>query len=137
MLAHWKAWLENHPTRSAEWLKAMIKQGFEVHHLVPEDGDEPTNLVLIEAQDHRMGHGGGLNVRSPQQAEPFPETLEIGERGYNLRLQGRSWESIKDALGVKWSTANHAVVAYAKATGKPWPLTRGRSCHDGKCPSHR
>ena len=51
-------WLASHPGRSLEWLNAMFKEGFEIHHV---DGDynnnHSDNLVLIEAGDHQRLHG--------------------------------------------------------------------------------
>lgn len=58
MLAHHQAWLEAHPHRTVEWLKARFKDGFDVHHV---DGDRENNsaanLVLIEHTDHMALHG--------------------------------------------------------------------------------
>lgn len=51
-------WLANHPHRTAEWLKDRLRDGFDIHHL---DGNHsnnaPSNLVLIENQDHQDLHG--------------------------------------------------------------------------------
>lgn len=58
MKPHHKSWLEAHPDRHIQWFEERLNDGFEVHHL---DGnhqnDEPLNLVLIEAVDHRRLHG--------------------------------------------------------------------------------
>lgn len=60
MNAHHEVWLKEHPERTVEWFEAIIKSGFDVHHL---DGDhennDPLNLVLIENRDHLMVHSGG------------------------------------------------------------------------------
>lgn len=57
------AWLVEHPDRTREWLKRMMLEGFDVHHV---DGDhtnnEPGNLVLMEAADHMRLHGMGLRT---------------------------------------------------------------------------
>ena len=57
---HHEAWLTAHPHRTRQWLRAMAKDGFDIHHL---DGDhennEPSNLVLIEHTDHMAVHNGG------------------------------------------------------------------------------
>jgi hypothetical protein len=53
------AWLGAHPNRTDDWLKARIKDGFDVHHLDGDhDNNDPANLVLIEHSDHMMLHGG-------------------------------------------------------------------------------
>lgn len=53
------SWLTAHPGRGEEWLRRMLREGFDVHHL---DGnhsnDAPDNLVLIEHTDHMMIHAG-------------------------------------------------------------------------------
>lgn len=62
---HHAAWLQAHPERTLEWLKARIADGFQIHHL---DGngqnDDPGNLVLIEWRDHVMVHSGKRPIRS-------------------------------------------------------------------------
>lgn len=46
-------WLSAHPQRSAEWLKAHIADGFQVHHVNGDHTNEsPDNLVLIDGNDH-------------------------------------------------------------------------------------
>lgn len=56
-LAHHKAWLQKHPSRSAEWLRSRLAEGFHIHHM---DGDHsnnaPDNLLLIEGGDHLQLH---------------------------------------------------------------------------------
>ena len=58
MNAHHKAWLDGHPNRAAGWLKDRLAEGFVVHHL---DGvhhnNDPSNLVLIDGDDHNRLHG--------------------------------------------------------------------------------
>lgn len=57
------AWLGAHPERSETWLRARLKDGFDVHHL---DGDhannDPLNLILIDSADHLMLHNGKTRV---------------------------------------------------------------------------
>lgn len=49
------AWLSAHPARSAEWLSAMLADGFDVHHIDGDhSNDATTNLALIETQDHAL-----------------------------------------------------------------------------------
>lgn len=52
------AWLTMHPNRNEEWLQEKLKEGFDVHHIDGNHGNnEPTNLVLIEHLDHMRLHG--------------------------------------------------------------------------------
>jgi hypothetical protein len=55
---HHKAWLAAHPDRSADWLKRMLVEGFQVHHIDGDhDNNHPSNLALIEGNDHMRLHG--------------------------------------------------------------------------------
>jgi hypothetical protein len=71
MLDYHKAWLSAHPDRTEDWLKDKILEGFDVHHL---DGNhannEPSNLVLIEHDDHMMLHGGRTLTGLPRKYWP-------------------------------------------------------------------
>src|SRR5579859_1990253 len=52
-------WLAAHPHRTADWLRERFKDGFDIHHLDGDKGNEASdNLVLIEHSDHMMLHGG-------------------------------------------------------------------------------
>lgn len=58
MKAYHLAWLQSHPERSREWLKKMLAEGFEVHHIdLDHTNDHPANLALIDAVDHMRLHG--------------------------------------------------------------------------------
>lgn len=58
LLPHQQAWLDAHTDRTEEWLRQMLKEGFNVHH---GDGvhsnNHPDNLFLIEGSDHMRLHG--------------------------------------------------------------------------------
>ena len=81
-------WLAAHQDRTAEWLSERLKDGFDIHHI---DGNalnnEPSNLVLIEHQDHMGLHqNGGLGFRQIK----FKYKRPIGPPSHRL-------ESIVDA----------------------------------------
>lgn len=61
---HHTAWLSKRPHRSVAWLKQMLANGFDVHHL---DGNhannDPNNLLLVELADHMDLHGLKIRVR--------------------------------------------------------------------------
>jgi hypothetical protein len=65
MESHHAAWLAAHPGRDEAWLQARIADGFSVHHVDGDHGnDAPGNLVLIEHTDHLRLHcigGRGLS----------------------------------------------------------------------------
>ena len=52
------AWLEYHPERTPEWLRAKMSEGFHIHHV---DGDwrneAASNLILMDGADHMRLHG--------------------------------------------------------------------------------
>lgn len=55
---HHQAWLDAHPGRTAEWLRSIIKQRFEIHHGDNDhSNNHPDNLFLIERTDHTRLHG--------------------------------------------------------------------------------
>lgn len=61
LLPHHAAWLGAHSHRTERWLRQVLRDGFDVHHI---DGNalnnEPLNLVLIEHTDHMGLHGGRM-----------------------------------------------------------------------------
>lgn len=78
---HQLAWLICHPTRTAEWLKARLLDGFHVHHI---DGNHhnnaPENLLLVDETDHARLHGaapfmlariGRVDLRQRLTSRPF------------------------------------------------------------------
>ena len=108
---HHEAWLSAHPNRTAGWLKRMLKEGFDVHHL---DGNhannDPANLVLIEHMDHMMIHGGRTMGRvSPKGAakrsRPPNATNpnEMAKLAYGLLNSGRTIAEVCREVG--WSRA--------------------------------
>ena len=55
---HIAAWLAAHPERSVAWLMERRRDGFDVHHLDGDHGNnDPDNLVLMEHSDHMRLHG--------------------------------------------------------------------------------
>lgn len=80
---HHEAWLAAHPDRSREWLRRMIAEGFDVHH-VDEDhsNNHPANLVLIEMVDHLRLHGLFRLLR--------PDGRAVSSRGGKNRWAGKT-----------------------------------------------
>lgn len=63
LLDYHLAWLVNHPERDEAWLDAMLKDGFEIHHIDSDhDNNDPSNLALIEGMDHARLHGWGRRL---------------------------------------------------------------------------
>lgn len=51
------AWLSAHPSRTKDWLKRMLKDGFHVHHVDGDhSNDAPENLALMDGVDHMRLH---------------------------------------------------------------------------------
>jgi hypothetical protein len=125
MLAHWKAWLQNHPTRTEAWLRERLRDGFEVHHLDPNLGDDPSNLILIERQDHKMIHGAGKAIAL--QKARSDRDLRFGAAAYAWRCQGKKWREIADILGLRaMSDAEKAAKSFAAEQKRPWPVIGSR-----------
>lgn len=84
---HHEAWLAAHPERSVSWLKKMLREGFDVHHLDCDHGNnDHKNLVLIEHTDHMRLHSGGRtlgrmrlwnNRRPPREKIEMTEMIEV------------------------------------------------------------
>lgn len=52
-----EVWLEAHPYRSEQWLRERLADGFDVHHLDGDHGNNTwDNLVLIDHGDHMWLH---------------------------------------------------------------------------------
>jgi len=123
---HWE-WLNNHPSRTPEWLEEIILKGFDIHHI---DGDhsnnDPGNLVLIETQDHFALHGGRRfgelaalsrrvsNVRREEQAEAI----------YEMRMVNplKKWADIGLAFGIKGPSAMATAKEFAVKNKRQWPI---------------
>jgi hypothetical protein len=64
MEAHHTAWLSAHPWRTEGWLQERLTDGFDVHHLDGNHGNnDPMNLVLIDRADHMMLHLSKRHMR--------------------------------------------------------------------------
>ena len=133
-------WLTAHPEKDAEWLSQAMHAGFEIHHI---DGDhynnDPANLVLIEHNDHMRLHGGGLQTGTKRDWESAATRIRLGEAAYNLRLEGKRWSAIGEALGYdggpKSSTSAINIAAhYARLHGKTWPMAHPAGC---RCSHHK
>jgi hypothetical protein len=78
---HHKAWLEAHPERTARWLREMLRDGFSIHHLDGNHGNnDPDNLVLIENTDHALIHNG---------FRPDPATRQVKKAGWRCPLSNQ------------------------------------------------
>lgn len=102
MKASHLAWLEAHPDRTAEWLKARTSDGFDVHHI---DGDQennsPDNLLLIECTDHMLLHNGHrlmnrLTAKKSKRKSGSDRTVfSLADRFGVSEDQIREWRAIK------------------------------------------
>ena len=79
---HHQAWLDAHSDRTAEWLRSIIQQGFEIHHGDSDhENNHPDNLFLIERSDHTRLHGifslgWRVDYRRRRPPKPKPEYVE-------------------------------------------------------------
>jgi HNH endonuclease len=111
---HWDAWLEFHPNRDVEWLRRMIVEGFDVHHLdANRSNNHPDNLVLIESSDHMRLHGlFGIQRKTMN-------TSENGRKGgfacaKKLTPQQRSTRAQK-AVRARWKAHKQSLTARSTA----------------------
>lgn len=92
---HHLAWLSVHPERSAQWLKRMLEEGFQVHHIDGDhSNDHPANLALIENVDHMRLHGlfgldrPGIRLAASKGGKARMAKLTAKERSDNARRAG-------------------------------------------------
>lgn len=119
---HHIAWLKAHPHRDEEWLRERLFDGFDVHHV---DGDHKNNaannLVLVEHTDHWFIHSGtwslGRLKRRLDPPKPSPragyQLSLIGQRSYEMRVDGADWIEIERELGITYTRARNSAVLYA------------------------
>lgn len=131
---HW-AWLANHPDRSERWLRNMLADGFQVHHIDGDhSNDEPSNLALIEGQDHlRLHELDGLAVWLKRKLERRLASLSdddaLGRWCYELRSRPMLWrdvyrivEGLEPPRSGHCPTVRKAAQRHADRHDKPWPL---------------
>ncbi len=127
-------WLEAHPTRSAEWLRARLRDGFHIHHV---DGDHSnnahTNLVLIEEEDHLRLHGRNLKcgLTSFREAK-MAKSAELGRRAYEMRQLGVFWGDVAQRLLGDYnasSTVMQRARDHATRNAMQWPINVGYLGH--------
>jgi hypothetical protein len=123
-------WLARHPWRSEDWLRAHLLDGFDIHHIDGDHGNnDDANLVLIEHSDHFMLHGlfriGRIQKVKPKKKEKDPELeraeMHLGWELYRLRSNGSSWHEIAKRYRMKMETAIRKARKYAKKAKILWP----------------
>jgi hypothetical protein len=127
------AWLTAHPDRTVDWLRFVMKAGFDIHHLDGDhDNNSPDNLVLIEHQDHMRLHGAKtcfrreLEVVKSRRKKKF---LQEGKRAYETALKVRQtatysggiWIDVGRESGVGHKSHARARL-WATENGLEWPL---------------
>lgn len=135
--AHHRAWLGAHPERSEEWLADRLRDGFDVHHVDGDHGNnDPSNLILVEHRDHMMLHSGGRPSKNLALSRGKRYTADLGEKAYQLRCETDwVWQEITDWLAEESGGASSAKVMgdareYAKRANKPWPVPNKPKSHE-------
>lgn len=119
------AWLSAHPERNTDWLRFMLKAGFDIHHL---DGDHANNaadnLVLIEHRDHmrlhgaRCGFGRELEIKKQRRKKVF---LAEGQKAYEAAIQARSDNGYSAGIWID-AGRNSGVGHKAHARARLWAI---------------
>lgn len=129
------AWLSSHPERTSDWLRFMLKAGFDIHHL---DGDhannDPVNLVLIEHRDHMRLHGATrgfgreLEVVKERRKALF---LAEGKLAYEAALEVQKTATYSSGIWVEagrksglGARAFRRAELWAKTNNLKWPIWR-------------
>lgn len=130
---HHRIWLDAHPDREDYWLCWMLREGFQIHHIDGDHGNnDPGNLVLIESGDHKFLHGK-KRLKSLRERKSA-QRLEAGKLGYNLRKNGESWNTINMALRKQGlPQGSDQVRVYAIENDLEWPIAHRSDCTCQKC----
>lgn len=121
---HW-AWLSVHPERDEAWLRARLRDGFHVHHIDVDHGNNaPSNLVLIEAGDHFGLHGGRPSRRPATRQTKIAQApcLPLSPEHFGDMLHKLRWgqAELGRRLGISansvsaWATGGIAVPKYVE-----------------------
>lgn len=125
---HHRVWLGAHPSRSIEWLRHKLDDGFDIHHV---DGDhlnnDPLNLVLIESADHQLVIHGHIKLRrliKPKSLSNHARAYELAQGAYDLYARGNlTWAQVADEFGFpKWQVLMAAVADHASCAKLKWPI---------------
>lgn len=133
------AWLSAHPGRNKDWLRFMLKAGFDIHHMDGDhDNNDPSNLVLIEHTDHMRLHGmtGPGRVKMQHVVEAAKQArrkkfLAEGKLAYETAVRLR--ETATSASGIWVCTARETKLGaqainrakfWATENKLEWPLWR-------------
>lgn len=136
---HHLAWLEANPHRSAEWLKDRLRDGFHVHHIDCDHGNnDPENLLLLDGVDHMRLHALPIGQELKKLARlrmmvsnPEPrDTLiwRVGCVAYILRRNGWCGHAISLFLyrvsgeGYRRVTVVGPMKSFAKEERLEWPI---------------
>ena len=110
-------------------LPGALRAGFVVHHLDQDRFNlESTNLVLVWERDVQK-----LECMVPEDVMEVGQVGRspgVGEQGYYLRGQGKTWVEIGRVLNTTAGSALGSAKAHAKVEGKPWPIGRKGGEHE-------
>jgi len=139
---HQSAWLSAHPNRTEAWLRERLRDGFHVHHLDHNPGNnDPANLVLIDGEDHMHVHNlaGGTQKRgmvamaregrnnpnrvTAKQRRQAAEDRKEGRGAYRWLSGGVSDVAHLRAVTPAGCSADYVTLAerFAASEGLPWP----------------
>ena len=113
MDSHHEAWLAAHPGRSREWLVERLRDGFDIHHIDGNHGNnDARNLVLIECSDHLMLHNGGTRVDRVAVHRPKIAARALVDREcWERHEAGESWREVGDVVFVEYHKNQRATKA--------------------------
>lgn len=131
--AHRQAWLDAHPDRDEEWLRQMAREGFDVHHLDGDHGNnDPDNLVLIEHLDHMMLHLMKMNRLRPVKGAAGPHGRWLDVKGGRVRLfyRERKTKALRDwDKGMLDMTGRQTIPNDLSFPAARWPAPKDANWH--------
>jgi len=97
--AYHRVWLACHPEKDEAWLRARLREGFQVHHVDGEHGNDAAgNLMLVYWKDHFRYHNGLRRIGEKPQTRTeesrryrakYPEKVKIYWQRYSDKHSSR------------------------------------------------
>ena len=123
------AWLSKHPERNTDWLRFMLKAGFDIHHLDGDHGNNaPENLVLIEHVDHMRLHGATKGFKRELEtvkARRKAEFLEEGQRAYEAAVRVRQTATYASGIWIEAGRLSGLGGAKTQSRARLWAIENG------------
>lgn len=126
MKSYHLVWLQKHPVRTAEWMADKLKDGFHIHHLDGDHGnDHPDNLILIEGVDHLALHGMKIRKINNGDSQALRKARAKGRKRYKRPIGPIKIEAVKEIMLQTIMITKETAIIYKKPAGPYAPMCGG------------